>query len=210
MTSRPQGSLRKSCPPPPPHPQAELQTWQDWEAFARLAPSCTWTAEWFVVMDAPRPVARFRPADVVAMPMRKVGPSEFWRPGDAKRKRAANDNAGMPLAEEAWEDAADEDAQQEEEEAPAAADCEEEDADVDDAEAARVSQGATKATQPHHQACYSDACSEPICRPCGHLRARSMAPRTPSQSFRHAHTDVRYSAETPIDTPLVRTPLSVV
>lgn len=150
-------SIRKLTFPrpfPTPHPEAEMLTLHDWAAFASLARSCTWTAEWFVVLDAPRVVGRFRPADVVAAPLRKVGPFLFWRPEDGKRQRGLAPNWGAPLAGEAWEDAGDLDAlQDQEEEAREPTDDEQESVDDDDDEAGGP--GGAMAKSLPHRACPS-------------------------------------------------------
>lgn len=138
----------KLPPPTRPHPQAEVRTLQDWAAFASLALSCTWTAEWFVVLDAPRPVARFRPADVVAIPMRKVGPFEFWRPEDGKRQRRAA-RGGPLVPEEAWAAAEEVDPLLDDDEEVAPEEHEEEGADDDGAEAFGVSKGSKGAPHTH-------------------------------------------------------------
>lgn len=82
-----------------------MQTLRDWEALAKLDIGSAWSAEWLCVVDAPRPLASFKPADVIVIPLRNSEPHEFWRPsGRTPGRRPAPGPARA--AEEAWEVAA--------------------------------------------------------------------------------------------------------
>lgn len=82
-----------------------MQTMHDWALFASLGTACTWTVEWLCLCEEPRPVARFRPADVVATRLRDAEPKEFWRPGGTQR-RSRSSGAIVQIADDAWELAA--------------------------------------------------------------------------------------------------------
>lgn len=67
-----------------------MQTLRDWEALAKLHIGSAWSAEWLCVVDAPRPLASFKPADVIVIPLRNSEPHEFWRPsGQTPGRRPA-------------------------------------------------------------------------------------------------------------------------
>lgn len=82
-----------------------MQTLHDWEVFAKLEAAFAWEAEWLRILEVPRPVLRFRPADVVAIPLRGVEPRLFWSPTQNTRRKSPGGRAAQ-MAEEAWAEAA--------------------------------------------------------------------------------------------------------
>lgn len=86
--------------------QATTQTIHDWALFVKLEAANAWEAEWLRILDMPRPLAKFRPADVVAFPLPGPGPHQFWLPGGKQHRMPPGARAAQ-VAEDAWAEAAD-------------------------------------------------------------------------------------------------------
>jgi len=76
----------------------------DRRAFRALDPQATWSVEWRLIVDSAKPVARFRPGDVLVEAWAGSKEAVFWDPMRRRKRRHDGarvnepDVAGEPLA----------------------------------------------------------------------------------------------------------------